>query len=103
MIQEVTKEKGGQQDQQEGANNLVDANMTMSELQLHNDSQLGQNTKIVNETKLSELVVMGEDEHETTNKQVKQNASKKRRQSKKETGKFISSLISQGEEGQNHQ
>jgi hypothetical protein len=30
MIQEVTKEKGGQQD---GANNnLVDANMTMSEL-----------------------------------------------------------------------
>ena len=67
MIQEVTKEKGGQQDG--GNNNLVDANMTMSELQLQNDSQLGQqNTKIVNETKLSELVVMGEDEHETTNK-----------------------------------
>lgn len=69
MIQEVTREKGGQQD---GPNNLVDANMTMSELQLQNDSQLGQqNTKLVNETKLSELVVMGEDEHETTNKQVK--------------------------------
>lgn len=29
MIQEVTREKGGQQD---GPNNLVDANMTMSEL-----------------------------------------------------------------------
>ena len=98
MIQEVTKEMGGQQD---GANiNFVDANMTMSELQLQNDSQLGQqNTKIVNETKLSELVVMGEDEHETTNKQVKQNVTKKRKQSKKETGKFISSLISQGDEG----
>ena len=69
MIQEVTREKGGQQDE---PNNLVDANMTMSELQLQNDSQLGQqNTKLVNETKLSELVVMGEDEHETTNKQVK--------------------------------
>ncbi len=69
MIQEVTKEKGVQQD---GSNNLVDANMTMSELQLQNDSQLGQkNTKLVNETKLSELVVIGEDEHETTNKQVK--------------------------------
>ena len=67
MIQEVTKDKAGQQE-----GNLVDANMTMSELQLHNDSQLGQqNTKKVNETKLSELVVMGEDEHETTNKQVK--------------------------------
>lgn len=93
MIQEVTKEKGGQQDGTN--NNLIDANMTMSELQLQNDSQLGQcNTKIVNETKLSELVVMGEDEHETTNKQVKQNVTKKRKQSKKETGKFISSLIS---------
>ena len=93
MIQEVTKEKGGQQDG--GNNNFVDANMTMSELQLQNDSQLGQqNTKIVNETKLSELAVMGEDEHETTNKQVKQNVTKKRKQSKKETGKFISSLIS---------
>ena len=69
MIQEVTREKGRQQD---GSNNLVDANMTMSELQLQNDSQLGQqNTKLVNDTKLSELVVMGEDEHETTNKQVK--------------------------------
>ena len=98
MIQEVTKEKGGQQDGTN--NNLVDANMTMSELQFQNDSQLGQqNTKIVNETKLSELVVMGEDEHETTNKQVKQNVTKKRKQSKKETGKFISSLISQGDEG----
>ncbi len=77
--------------------------MTMSELQLHNDSQLGQNTKIINETKLSELVVMGEDDHETSNKNAK--LHKNKRQSKKETGKFISSLISQGGDNtaENHQ
>lgn len=101
-ITEVTKDKGIQEQHEDNNNNnIVDANMTMSELQLHNDSQLGQNTKIINETKLSELVVMGEDEHDTTNKYAKQTI--KKRQSKKETGKFISSLISQGGDGtENH-
>ncbi len=37
---------------------------------------------------------MGEDDHETSNKNAK--LHKNKRQSKKETGKFISSLISHG-------
>lgn len=57
VISDAIKDKG----QHDGNNNVVDANMTMSELQLQNDSQLGHNPKQVNETKLSELVVMGDD------------------------------------------